>query len=196
MRIETFDPQATLEMTVWEHESVKQIVIMRLHLPPDQCAVARVHPQPIGTFMAVGPMENRYQIPVPWLITPPGHVQQRQRRHITWASLEASGVVIAGFCNRKALFHRDSPVRTPCFKHPADIDVRLIYALMAVRDKRFSPHRTAAFAPHPVHFSGALRNPDKGGVIWCARAFNPTIRSTWAPSPWSSPPTMKPNEKR
>ena len=88
---------------------------------------------------------------------------------------EASGVVIAGFCNRRGLVPPGfTSTDEPCFKHPADIDVAADYALMAVRDEvvfalieQLPSHLT------PVHFSGALRNPDKGGVIWCAQSIQP-----------------------
>ena len=88
---------------------------------------------------------------------------------------EASGVVIAGFCNRQGLVPPGfTSADAPCFTNPIDIDVAADYALMAVRDEVVFPlieqlpsHLT------PVHFSGALRNPDKGGVIWCAQSIQP-----------------------
>ena len=88
---------------------------------------------------------------------------------------EANGVVIAGFCNRRGLVPPGfTSTDAPCFKHPADIDVAADYALMAVRDEvvfdlieQLPSHLT------PVHFSGAQRNPNKGGVIWCAQSIQP-----------------------
>ena len=179
MRIETFDPQAeTLEMTVWEHESVRRdFVVMQAPSSPDQCAVARVHPHGHRYVHGrLGPMENRYQIPVPWLIVPSGHrVRQRQRRHITWASLGSQRR------GHRRILQPPRPCSTgihqcgcAVLQAPADIDVAADHALMAVRDEVVFPlieqlpsHLT------PVHFSGALRNPDKGGVIWCAQSIQP-----------------------
>ena len=88
---------------------------------------------------------------------------------------EANGVVIAGFCNRRGIVPPGfTSTDAPCFKNPADIDVAADYALMAVRDEvifdlieQLPPHLT------PVHFSGAQRNPEKGGVIWCAQSVQP-----------------------
>lgn len=88
---------------------------------------------------------------------------------------EASGVVIAGFCNRQGIVPRGfSSTNAPCFTNAADINVAAEYALMAVRDEVVFPlieqlpsHLT------PIHFSGAQRNPKKGGVIWCAQSIQP-----------------------
>ena len=70
---------------------------------------------------------------------------------------EASGVVIAGFCNRQGLVPPGfTSADASCFTNPADIDVAADYALMAVRDEVGFPlieqlpsHLT------PVHFSPA-----------------------------------------
>jgi hypothetical protein len=88
---------------------------------------------------------------------------------------EANGVVIAGFCNRQGIVPPGFKCTdAPRFKHPTEIDVAADYALMAVRDEvvfdlieQLPAHLT------PVHFSGALRNPDNGGVIWCAQSIQP-----------------------
>jgi hypothetical protein len=88
---------------------------------------------------------------------------------------EASGVDIAGFCNRQGIVPPGfTSTEARCFKIPADIDVAADYALMAVRDEvvfdlieQLPSHLT------PVHFSGAQRNPVKGGVIWCAQSIQP-----------------------
>ena len=53
---------------------------------------------------------------------------------------EASGVVIAGFCNRQGLVPPGfTSADAPCFKHPVDIDVAADYALMSVRDEVVLP---------------------------------------------------------
>jgi len=88
---------------------------------------------------------------------------------------EASGVVFAGFCNRRGIVPPGFlSTEAPCFTQPSDIDVDADYALIAVRDdvvfstiEQLPPHLI------PVHFSGAQRNPERGGVIWCAQSVQP-----------------------
>ena len=88
---------------------------------------------------------------------------------------EANGISIAGFCNRRGIVPQGfKSIQAPCFTNPSDIDVAADYALIAVKDEaifstieQLPPHLT------PVHFSGAQRNPDRGGVIWCAQSVQP-----------------------
>lgn len=88
---------------------------------------------------------------------------------------EANGVAIAGFCNRQGVIPPGfTTTNAPCFSDPATIDADADYALIAVRDEavfntidQLPPHLT------PIHFSGAHRNPDRGGVIWCAQSVQP-----------------------
>lgn len=88
---------------------------------------------------------------------------------------EANGVIIAGFCNRKGIIPPGfTTTDTACFTDPAAIDVDADYALIAVRDEAVFP--TIDRLPPtlvPVHFSGAQRNPERGGVIWCAQSVQP-----------------------
>lgn len=88
---------------------------------------------------------------------------------------EASGVIIAGFCNRRGIVPPGFRSKNaPCFTSASDIDVAADYALIAVRDevvfpiiKQLPPNLT------PIHFSGAQTDPDNGGVIWCAQSIQP-----------------------
>lgn len=88
---------------------------------------------------------------------------------------EANGVEIAGFCNRNGIVPPGfTSTDAPCFADPAAINVDADYALIAVRDEAVFP--TIDRLPPtltPIHFSGAQRNPDRGGVIWCAQSVQP-----------------------
>lgn len=88
---------------------------------------------------------------------------------------EASGVVIAGFCNRNgAVPPGFQSTEAPCFSRAQDIDVAADYALIAVRDEAIFPIlETLPEHLTPIHFSGALPNPERGGVIWCAQSVQP-----------------------
>lgn len=88
---------------------------------------------------------------------------------------EASGVQIVGFCNRKGIVPPGfQSTHAPCFTHPGAIDVTADYALIAVRDEFVFPVIDALPSGlTPIHFSGAQRNPDTGGVIWCAQSIQP-----------------------
>lgn len=88
---------------------------------------------------------------------------------------EANGVVIAGFCNRKGIVPPGFiTTDAPCFTQPESIDVEADFALVAVRDEFvFSVINALPSGLTPIHFSGALRNPDTGGVIWCAQSIQP-----------------------
>lgn len=88
---------------------------------------------------------------------------------------EASGVTIAGFCNRSGTVPPGfTSTEAPCFKTPEAINVKADFALIAVRDEFVFPIIDALPAGlMPIHFSGAQRNPDTGGVIWCAQSIQP-----------------------
>ena len=88
---------------------------------------------------------------------------------------EASGITIAGFCNRSGIVPQGfTSTDAPCFTEASAIDVDADYALIAVRDEAVFTI-IEQLPPHliPVHFSGALHNPDRGGVIWCAQSIQP-----------------------
>ena len=97
-----------------------------------------------------------------------GHrVRRWQRRHVSGRAWEASGVVIAGFCNRRASFHSIHPADTVLQK-PANIGLAADYALMAMPDEVVFDLIEQLPSHLPCPFQRCRHNPNKGGSS-CAR---------------------------